>query len=110
MRVPPVFSIYSRNPKISPTAFRKSYHYSRMSSIACDPERATELAASLHDVQAKVTAATGSQNSPTLVAVSKLKPASDIMGCYDAGHRDFGENYVNELAEKAAAVRSFLRD
>ena len=79
-----------------------------MSSVACDSERATELAASLHDVQANVSAAAGArdnaQNVPTLVAVSKLKPASDIMGCYEAGHRDFGENYVNELAEKAAAV------
>lgn len=26
------------------------------------------------------------------------------MGCYQAGHRDFGENYANELAEKAAQV------
>ncbi|KIM33137.1 hypothetical protein M408DRAFT_14013 [Serendipita vermifera MAFF 305830] len=81
-----------------------------MSTTACDPERATELAASLHDIQAKVTAAAGSHNNaPTLVAVSKLKPASDIMGCYQAGHRDFGENYVNELVDKAAALPTDIR-
>ena len=36
----------------------------------------------------------------TLVAVSKTKPVSDIKALYDLGHRDFGENYVQELIEK----------
>lgn len=36
----------------------------------------------------------------TLVAVSKKKPVSDIQELYDAGGRNFGENYVQELAEK----------
>lgn len=36
----------------------------------------------------------------TLVAVSKTKPVSDIKELYDLGHRDFGENYVQELVEK----------
>jgi pyridoxal phosphate enzyme (YggS family) len=36
----------------------------------------------------------------TLVAVSKTKPVSDIQVLYDLGQRDFGENYVQELAEK----------
>jgi PLP dependent protein len=36
----------------------------------------------------------------TLVAVSKLKPASDIAQMYALGQRDFGENYVQELVEK----------
>ncbi|MFD2919490.1 YggS family pyridoxal phosphate-dependent enzyme [Terrimonas rubra] len=36
----------------------------------------------------------------TLVAVSKIKPASDIQALYDLGQRDFGENYVQELVEK----------
>jgi len=36
----------------------------------------------------------------TLVAVSKTKPVSDIFELYNLGHRDFGENYVQELAEK----------
>ena len=33
----------------------------------------------------------------TLVAVSKTKPAEDIIEAYQAGHLDFGENYVQEL-------------
>lgn len=37
----------------------------------------------------------------TLVAVSKTKPVSDILELYDLGHRDFGENYVQEMVSKA---------
>ncbi|CUM63991.1 uncharacterized protein PRCAT00001579001 [Priceomyces carsonii] len=36
-----------------------------------------------------------------LVAVSKLKPSSDIKALYDIGVRHFGENYVQELIEKS---------
>ncbi|XP_039760629.1 pyridoxal phosphate homeostasis protein [Pararge aegeria] len=41
------------------------------------------------------------QVTPKLVAVSKIKPVSLIIQAYEAGQRHFGENYVNELAEKA---------
>lgn len=37
----------------------------------------------------------------TLVAVSKTKPNAAILEAYDAGHRDFGENKVQELTQKA---------
>ncbi|EME30268.1 uncharacterized protein Gasu_24180 [Galdieria sulphuraria] len=46
---------------------------------------------------------------PRLVAVSKTKPPSLIMEAYDAGHRHFGENYVQELVEKAAALPKDIR-
>jgi pyridoxal phosphate enzyme (YggS family) len=36
-----------------------------------------------------------------LIAVSKLKPAAAIREAYEAGQRDFGENYAQELAAKA---------
>lgn len=39
-------------------------------------------------------------NSIQLVAVSKTKPESDILELYQAGHRHFGENYVQELISK----------
>ena len=44
---------------------------------------------------------TRAMKSPRLVAVSKTKPKEMILEAYDAGHRDFGENYVQELAEKS---------
>ncbi len=40
----------------------------------------------------------------TLVAVSKIKPASDVQKMYDLGQRNFGENYVQELVEKQSQL------
>ncbi len=45
----------------------------------------------------------------TLVAVSKTKPVEDIQALYDAGHRDFGENYVQELVEKQTLLPADIR-
>jgi pyridoxal phosphate enzyme (YggS family) len=36
----------------------------------------------------------------TLVAVSKTKPVADLMEAYDAGQRIFGENKIQEMADK----------
>jgi hypothetical protein len=36
----------------------------------------------------------------TLIAVSKRKPPEMIQEAIDAGHRDFGENYIQEAMEK----------
>jgi hypothetical protein len=43
-------------------------------------------------------------DSIRLVAVSKRKPPEAIREAYGAGARDFGENYVRELVEKAGAL------
>jgi len=40
----------------------------------------------------------------TLIAVSKTKPKEDLMELYTLGHRAFGENYVQELVDKEAAL------
>lgn len=45
----------------------------------------------------------------TLVAVSKTKPVEDILELYELGHRDFGENYVQELVEKAEQLPKDIR-
>jgi uncharacterized pyridoxal phosphate-containing UPF0001 family protein len=42
--------------------------------------------------------------TPRLVVVSKTWPVSDILSLYDAGQRNFGENYLQELVEKAFQV------
>jgi len=39
-------------------------------------------------------------NGVTLVAVSKTKPESDILEAYNAGQRIFGENKIQEMAQK----------
>ena len=45
----------------------------------------------------------------TLVAVSKTKPVEDILALYELGQRDFGENYVQELTDKQAALPKDIR-
>ena len=36
----------------------------------------------------------------TLIAVSKRKPATDIVAAYEVGQRHFGENYIQEFQAK----------
>ena len=40
----------------------------------------------------------------TLVAVSKTKPVSDLMEAYNTGQRIFGENKIQEMADKYAEM------
>lgn len=44
-----------------------------------------------------------------LIAVSKKKPVATVLQAYNLGHRDFGENYVQELSEKAEALPKDIR-
>lgn len=45
----------------------------------------------------------------SIVAVSKFQPVSAIEAAYQAGIRDFGENYVQELIEKSAQLPPDIR-
>ena len=45
----------------------------------------------------------------TLVAVSKFKSVDDIQDLYNLGHRDFGENYVQELTGKTDSLPADIR-
>ena len=45
----------------------------------------------------------------TLIAVSKTKPVSDLQVAYDAGQRNFGENKVQEMVDKAAQLPPDIR-
>jgi hypothetical protein len=66
------------------------------------------VAERLADIRNRVAAACAragrAPESVTLVAVSKLKPAALIREAYAAGQRDFGENYAQELRDKAAEL------
>lgn len=50
-----------------------------------------------------------SSQNVTLLAVSKTKPIEDIVAAYDAGQREFGENYVQEGVEKISKL-AHLKD
>lgn len=45
----------------------------------------------------------------TLVAVSKTKPNAALEEAYAVGHRDFGENKVQELCQKAESLPDDIR-
>lgn len=70
-------------------------------------------ALSYEQVRARTAAAAAKSGRPTdsitLVAVSKAKSADDIMRIYEMGHRDFGENRAQEMAEKAATLPPDIR-
>ena len=90
-------------------------------AAAADADTAVAgVAAALQGVRAKVSRAevrrreraggdAGGDARVTLVAVSKTKPASLLQEAYDAGHRHFGENYVNEIVEKAPLLPADVR-
>ncbi len=62
----------------------------------------------LHSVLDRIASASSKSGrdaeSITLVAVSKRKPPEDIVTAFEAGQRDFGENYVQEFEAKSSAL------
>jgi pyridoxal phosphate enzyme (YggS family) len=54
-------------------------------------------------------AAGRSRDEVTLIAVSKTKPVEMLMEAYEAGVRDFGENYIQELVDKIPQLPSDVR-
>ncbi|KAK1774545.1 hypothetical protein QBC45DRAFT_424598 [Copromyces sp. CBS 386.78] len=71
--------------------------------LKIDPTRASTLVSQLQGVQERILAV--AKGRPVrLVAVSKLKPANDILALHEAPqvkHVHFGENYAQELQQKA---------
>ncbi|KAG8459835.1 hypothetical protein KFE25_014398 [Diacronema lutheri] len=51
----------------------------------------------------------GLARAPRLVAVSKTKPLPLLLEAYEAGQRDFGENYAQELIDKAPQLPADIR-
>ena len=62
------------------------------------------LASVTSRIRAAETAAARPSGSVRLLAVSKTFPAEAVREAYACGQRAFGENYVQELAGKAAAL------
>lgn len=67
-----------------------------------------EIARGLREVRERIAAACARAGRPEgavrLVAVSKTQPAEKLQAALDAGQRAFGENYAQELRDKAAAL------
>ncbi|KAL8276151.1 hypothetical protein RQP46_011445 [Phenoliferia psychrophenolica] len=74
-----------------------------MSVAAPTPARSAELRQNYDAILSEVDKAGEARGGPKprLVAVSKLKPSSDILALYEHGVRHFGENYPQELESKS---------
>ncbi|RAH47664.1 YggS family pyridoxal phosphate enzyme [Aspergillus brunneoviolaceus CBS 621.78] len=90
--------------------------------LTATPSRTATLLSNLTTVSLRITTAATSTSTttssqpkePRLVAVSKLKPASDILALHTApptgaGHLHFGENYQQELLEKSRLLPGTIR-
>jgi hypothetical protein len=87
----------SHNMSLDYQSSRASELRENMEAILSDIENASNGRA----VSVRLSSAHGQAR---LVPISKIKPASDIKALYDLGYRHFGENYIQELVDKAAAV------
>lgn len=72
-----------------------------MAAPAIEGAAVTALRSVMARVRQAAERARRQPESIRVVAVSKTKPASLIRQVYDAGHRCFGENYVQEIIDKA---------
>lgn len=78
-------------------------------SLDYTSDRAEELKENMQSVLDEINQASSSTSGSSvarLVPISKIKPASDIKALYDAGYRHFGENYIQEMVDKAEVVSS----
>lgn len=70
----------------------------------------TDLAANFAAVEQRIAAACQRAHRPresvTLVAVTKLHPPGAVRLAWELGHRDFGENYAQELRDKSEQLAS----
>ena len=81
-------------------------------AMGVDLQRAKHLADNLSNVMSRIQTITGDRPNPVrLVAVSKLKPANDILALHQAPqrHLHFGENYQQELLQKAMLLPRAIR-
>src|SRR5260370_5068616 len=66
------------------------------------------VAANLTAVRRRMESACARAGRPVesveLIAVAKLNDAAQIRECYSAGQRDFGENYAQEVRDKAVKL------
>ncbi|GAB7339452.1 hypothetical protein MBLNU457_6081t1 [Dothideomycetes sp. NU457] len=81
------------------------------SDMQVNPQRAKQLIENLTNVTQRIKTANTTNRTIRLIAVSKLKPAQDILALHQSptSHLDFGENYAQELTEKAALLPRSIR-
>ncbi|KAL8766967.1 MAG: hypothetical protein Q9209_006379 [Squamulea sp. 1 TL-2023] len=75
------------------------------------PSRASTLSQNLTSVLSRISSASTRCTPSRLVAVSKLKPINDILALHQPphSHLHFGENYLQELLQKASLLPREIR-
>uniref|UniRef100_A0A0G4IB72 Pyridoxal phosphate homeostasis protein n=1 Tax=Chromera velia CCMP2878 TaxID=1169474 RepID=A0A0G4IB72_9ALVE len=73
------------------------------------PVMASENLKKVRTMVAEVASKHGRKSPPEVLAVSKTKPAEMVKEVYEAGQRHFGENYVQEILEKAPQLPSDIQ-
>ncbi|CAI6340030.1 unnamed protein product [Periconia digitata] len=98
-----------------------SHHIQNDSAEAMqiNPQRAKQLVENLTGISKRIDAVNKSGRNVRLIAVSKLKPATDILALHQPQssspssstpfHTHFGENYVQELLEKSRILPRSIR-
>ncbi|KAI9794334.1 MAG: hypothetical protein M1835_006636 [Candelina submexicana] len=76
-----------------------------------NPQRAKHLVEEFTKIKQRIQNANKTRKNVRLVAVSKLKPANDIVALHQppTSHLHFGENYQQELLEKSQLLPSSIR-
>lgn len=93
---------------------------SDMPPLKVDPARASTLLQNISSIHTRISSACKSHNiskTPRLVAVSKLKPAIDVLALHQPSSDQvssspqlhFGENYVQELLEKSKLLPNSVK-
>ena len=81
-------------------------------SMRVDPARAAHLSSNVTAIFSRISSAPQAGHRPVrLVAVSKLKPATDILALHSSSHDllHFGENYQQELLQKSQLLPKEIR-
>ncbi|OSS53715.1 hypothetical protein B5807_00471 [Epicoccum nigrum] len=77
-----------------------------------NPQRAKQLTENIAAITSRINAASKNGQKVRLIAVSKLKPANDILALHQPPNplqTHFGENYVQELVEKSKLLPRSIR-
>ncbi|KAL9243496.1 hypothetical protein vseg_017375 [Gypsophila vaccaria] len=93
--------LHNTTATVNTTATTTAHPPSMAASSAMESVAAAALRSVLHRVGQAAERSNRRPDRVKVVAVSKTKPVSILREVYDAGHRCFGENYVQELVEKA---------
>ena len=77
-------------------------------TVYSDATQQSVVASNLADVRRRLRAAAAARRQtgrePVLLAVSKTQPVEVLLEAYAAGHRNFAENYVQELTNKVTEM------